>query len=158
MKLFKFYASMHYIIFKAQKQNIMPTFILVYDDNTVSYIPFIASIKTTYYKKIQFIRKLVNKNNIRVIYYISENYYYSIENIEKIQQVYSKRIKHASSTLLSINMISRNYEHIMTISFDIKNIECEAYAVNQINTPYEDIKCNSLKPILKELHNKKFAK
>ena len=38
---------------------------------------------------------------------IGEHYYYPIERINEIQQVYSERIKHASTTLLSINMISK---------------------------------------------------
>lgn len=58
MQLFKFYASMHYTIFNAQKKNIMPTFIIVYEDNTVSYISFIPTIKTTFYRKAQYVEKI----------------------------------------------------------------------------------------------------
>lgn len=63
---------------------------------------------------------MVRGNNIMVIYYVGENYYYPIEKIKKIQKASSQRIKYASTTHLSINMISKKYEHIMTISFDIK--------------------------------------
>ena len=76
----------------------------------------------------------------------------------KIQQPYSQRIKHASTTLLSLNMISKKYEHVMTISFDINNIECEDYAINQINNPYEDINCYWLNPILDVLKEKNLSK
>lgn len=157
MQLFKFYASMHYMIFKAQNKNIMPTFIVVYEDNTVSYIPFISTVKTTFYKKAQYIEKIARKKNVRVIYFIGENYYYPIEKIKEIQQAYSQRIKHASMTLLSFNMISPKYEHIMTISLDTKNIECEAYSMNQINNPYEDINCYWLNPILDALNEKNLS-
>ncbi len=51
-------------------------------------------------------------------------------------------------------MISRKYEHVMTISFDTKNIECEAYAINQILTPYEENNCYWLNPILVALKEK----
>ena len=158
MQLFKFYASMHYTIFNAQKKNIMPTFIIVYEDNTVSYISFIPTIKTTFYRKAQYVEKIARKKDIRVIYFIGENYYYPIEKIKEIQQSYSQRIKHASTTLLSINMMSKKYEHIMTIIFDTKNIECEAYAINQINNPYEDINCHWLNPILDILKEKNLSK
>lgn len=154
MQLFKFYASIHYTIFKAQNNNIMPTFIIIYDDNTVSYMPFVATIKTTFYKKSRQVEKMVMGNNIRVIYFVGENYYYPIEQIKNFQKPYSKRIKHASTTLLSLNMVSKKYEHIMTISFDTKNIECEAYAINQINNPYEDVNCYWLNPILIALKDK----
>ena len=154
MQLFKFYASIHYTIFKAQNNNIMPTFIIIYDDNTVSYMPFVATIKTTFYKKSRKKEKMVRENSIRVIYFVGENYYYPIEQIKNFQKPYSKRIKHASTTLLSLNMVSKKYEHIMTISFDTKNIECEAYAINQINNPYEDVNCYWLNPILIALKDK----
>ena len=154
MNLFKYYASMHYTVFKAQNNNIMPTFIIIYDDNTVSYMPFVATIKTTFYKKARIVEKIAKEENVRVIYFIGENYYYPIEKINDIQQVYSKRIKHASTTLLSMNMISKKYKHIMTISFDTKNIDCEAYAVNQINNPYEEDNCYWLNPILQALKEK----
>ena len=154
MQLFKFYASIHYTIFKAQNNNIMPTFIIIYDDNTVSYMPFVATIKTTFYKKSRQVEKMVRENSIRVIYFVGENYYYPIEQIKNFQKPYSKRIKHASTTLLSLNMVSKKYEHIMTISFDTKNIECEAYAINQINNPYEDVNCYWLNPILIALKDK----
>lgn len=154
MQLFKFYVSIYYTIFKAQNNNIMPTFIIIYDDNTVSYMPFVATIKTTFYKKSRQVEKMVRENSIRVIYFVGENYYYPIEKIKEIQQAYSQRIKHASTTLLSLNMVSKKYEHIMTIAFDIKNIECEAYSINQINNPYEDINCYWLNPILVALKEK----
>ena len=154
MQLFKFYAFMHYTIFKSQNNNIMPTFIIIYEDNTVSYIPFVTTVKTTYYKKARFVERIARKENVRVIYYIGENYYYPIEIINEIQQVYSERIKHASTTLLSINMISKKYEHIVTISFDTKNIDCETYAVNQINNPCEEENCFWLNPILAALREK----
>lgn len=158
MELFKFYASMHYTIFNLQKKNIMPTFIIVYEDNTVSYIPFIPTIKTTFYRKAQYVEKIARKKDIRVVYFIGENFYYPIEKIKEIQQPYSQRIKHASTTLLSLNMISKKYEHVMTISFDINNIECEDYAINQINNPYEDINCYWLNPILDVLKEKNLSK
>ncbi len=154
MQLFKFYALMHCTIFKVQNKDIMPTFIVVYNDNTVSYIPFISTIKTTFYKKSRQVEKMVRESSIRVIYFVGENYYYPIEQIKNFQKPYSKRIKHASTTLLSLNMISKKYEHIMTISFDTKNIECEAYAINQINNPYEDVNCYWLNPILIALKDK----
>jgi len=131
----------------------MPTFIVVYEDNTVSYIPFIPTIKITFYKKVQYIEKIARKNNVRVIYFIGENYYYPIEKIKEIQKAYNQRIKHASITLLSLNMISKKYEHIMTISFDTKNIECETYAINQINKPYANKNCSWLTPILSAIKN-----
>lgn len=55
-------------------------------------------------------------------------------------------------------MMSKKYEHIMTIIFDTKNIECEAYAINQINNPYEDINCHWLNPILDILKEKNLSK
>lgn len=150
-QLFKFYAYMHYTIFKAQKNNIMPSFIIIYNDKTVSYMPFAPTIKTTFYKKARIVEKIAKKENVRVIYFIGENYYYPIEKINEIQQVYSERIKHASTTLLSINMISKKYQYIKTISFDTHNINCEAYAINQINNPYDEENCYWLNPILQAL-------
>lgn len=40
--------------------------------------------------------------------FIGENFYYPIDKINEIRQVYSQRIKYASTTLLSMNMISKN--------------------------------------------------
>jgi len=111
------------------------------------------TIKITFYKKVQYIEKIARKNNVRVIYFIGENYYYPIEKIKEIQKAYNQRIKHASITLLSLNMISKKYEHIMTISFDTKNIECETYAINQINKPYANKNCSWLTPILSAIKN-----
>jgi len=54
---------------------------------------------------------------------------------------------------ISLNMISKKYEHIMTISFDTKNIECETYAINQINKPYANKNCSWLTPILSAIKN-----
>lgn len=111
-----------------------------------------------FYRKAQYVEKIARKKDIRVVYFIGENFYYPIEKIKEIQQPYSQRIKHASTTLLSLNMISKKYEHVMTISFDINNIECEDYAINQINNPYEDINCYWLNPILDVLKEKNLSK
>lgn len=48
-------------------------------------------------------------------------------------------------------MISKKYQYIKTISFDTHNIHCEAYAINQINNPYDEENCYWLNPILQAL-------
>lgn len=45
----------------------MPTFIIIYDDNTVSYMPFVATIKTTFYKKARIVENIAKEKNVRGI-------------------------------------------------------------------------------------------
>lgn len=51
-KLFLRFSSMHTVIFQMQEHEIMPVFMLVYDDQTYRMIPFAATSKTTFYRKV----------------------------------------------------------------------------------------------------------
>ena len=67
---------LHIEIYKIQKYQIMPTFIVVYKDNTLKTKSYCFSIKTTMYRIINNIAEEITKEKINAVYIVCENYFY----------------------------------------------------------------------------------
>lgn len=105
-KIFNKFLQMHITIYNHQNKNIMPVFMLVYNDDTFRLIPFLATTKATFYRKVNEIVNSVDFDEIISIFYCGEYYSYCLNEFEKINELnYDERTKTASQELLTFIML-----------------------------------------------------
>jgi hypothetical protein len=109
---------MHLLIFQMQN-NLLPTCMIIYSDNTFELDSFGFSIKTTVYRKFNEIAKRIEKDNIVNILFVTEMYTYDFNDIQKFDS--QERIKHAKNEILSFFMID-NQLSIKSRSYDTKKV------------------------------------
>lgn len=154
--LFQKFASMHFIIYKLQNKNIMPTFMLLFDDDTFSHIPFIVTVKTTLYRMTSKIAKITREKNVIAVFFVGEFYSYSLDSIDKFKQIqreYNERIGMSETTFLTCNMIYKNYPSILSIHIDNSKLEDENYVAEQIRSIESTCLFSWLQPIYQSLHS-----
>lgn len=107
-KLFLRFSSMHTVIFQMQEHEIMPVFILVYDDQTYRMIPFAATSKATFYRKVSEIKNMPDFKEVSAVFYCGEYYLYDAKQLHEIsERPYSERIHNAQKEILSFVMIAK---------------------------------------------------
>ena len=125
---------MHIICFQQQNHSIMPVFMIIFKDDTYSLMPFIASIKSTFYRKINEISDRPDFDEVTAVLYCGEYYTYpnSPEDIQKlINTPYSERIKRATSEVLYFNMLLRQCGE-WSVGFDENKIDDMEYVSKQL--------------------------
>jgi len=106
--LFKRFASYHVAIYQMQNHDIMPVFMLVYADHTFRTIPFVATTKATFYRKVQDVIRMPDFADVVAVFYCGECYAYDVEQFAEInQKPYSERTSMAKKELLSFSMLSK---------------------------------------------------
>lgn len=63
---------MHSMIYLLQKGHFLSTFFIEYDDQTYQTVSFSASIRTTYYRFINRVAKVVTDNRVVNVYFVTE--------------------------------------------------------------------------------------
>jgi hypothetical protein len=101
--LFNKFELMHLIIFPMQK-TLMPTCLIVYNDNTFELLSFGFSIKTTIYRKFNEIAKRIKADGITHVLFVTEMYVYDPKHLNKDSR---ERIKHATHEILAFYMIDQ---------------------------------------------------
>lgn len=130
--LFKCFASYHVAIYQMQNHDIMPTFMLIYSDRTFRMIPFVATVKATFYRKVQEVIKMPDFSDIVAVFYCGECFEYDVEQFAEInQKPYSKRTSMAKRELLAFSMLLKNGGE-MTIYFDESRIDDMEYVAERI--------------------------
>lgn len=130
-ELFLQFASMHTVIFQMQGHNIMPVFMLVYDDQTYRMIPFTASIKTTFYRTVQEIINMKDFKEVTAVFWCGEYYIYDVERFSKFnEKSYSDRTHNAQKEALSFIMIAKDGGE-MSITLDKSRIDDKEYISKQ---------------------------
>lgn len=130
-QLFLRFASMHTVIFQMQGHNIMPVFMLVYNDQTYRMIPFVSTTKATCYRTVLEVIKMPDFDEVSAVFYCGEYYLYDDIQLGKItKQPYSERIHNAQKEILSFVMIARDGGE-MDIDLDEGRIEDMQYVSEQ---------------------------
>lgn len=128
---FAFFVSMHSQIYLKQNQHIMTTFFIKYADDTIAIASFDATLRTTFYRKINEIAMRVKKEEVDVVYYVSEFVTYGSvsckEEIEALAGVpYIERREKSQSSILAFYQISME---------GVKCILAEGEQVNDLLSP-----------------------
>ncbi|WP_164875588.1 hypothetical protein [Apibacter sp. HY039] len=80
---FEAFVIMH-IMALDQKGTLMPTFLIIYEDDTFEFMSYLSSIKTVTYRKINEIAERVKIDKIKKVFYATEMISYNIKNYNKI--------------------------------------------------------------------------
>jgi hypothetical protein len=131
-ELFLRFVSMHTMIFQMQKHEIMPVFMLVYRNQTYKMIPFVATSKATYYRKVIELISLSDFDEVDAVFYCGEYYCYDVAQFAAInEKPYSERIDMAEKAVLAFVMIAKgNCE--MSLDFDESKVDDLKYVKEQL--------------------------
>lgn len=102
---FEYFVSLHAMIYLQQHEHIMTTFFVKYVDDSVTIISFDASLRTTFYRKINEVAGLVANEDVDAVYLVTEFIGYKSMSIGKdleefASTPYSKRRENALKTML----------------------------------------------------------
>lgn len=134
--IFNNFIIMHIQIFSMQK-TLMPTFMIIYRDETFELKSFHASIKTTMYRKINDIAKKIEKDNIKSIFLVTEmlNYTNKENNYNAILNINSsERIKYKTSESLCFFMLDESLQY-KSYYFNSEKIDDMEYLVSILHNP-----------------------
>lgn len=143
---FSYFISIHIDAYIHQKRNIMPTFMIIYKDNTFKMKSYSFSLRTTLYRKINDITDIIRREKVKSVYIVGENYYYNLDRDMTLTDFtripYSERIQYSQKTLLSFFMIDSNLNKI-SYSFDEAKIDDKKY-VNDVISKKPELKISKL--------------
>lgn len=117
--LFKLFLVMHLSIFNLQK-SLMPTIMIVYDDDTYEMTSFHTTVKTTYYRKINEITNRIASDEINSIFFVTEMLNYSSNEVFNKDLI--ERIKNKISESLGFFMINQDL-NCKSVFFEINKAE-----------------------------------
>ena len=131
--IFERFMKFHIVIYQMQKHTIMPVFNVIYSDNTSQMIPFVATTKSTFYRKVNEIIEKTNFDEVSAVFYCGEYYYHNFKQFPEINTMpYSERLKMAEKELLCFTIISKQIGE-RTISFDTQRIDDAGYIIEQLH-------------------------
>ena len=120
------------ISFQLQDHQIVPVFMLAYDDFTYRMIPFVATTKATFYRKVSEILAMPDFDEVEAVFYCGEYYLYDSDQFSGInEKTYSDRISQAKAEVLSFCMTLKGGGK-MEICFDEQKIDDIEYVAQQI--------------------------
>ncbi|NDV95479.1 hypothetical protein D0T84_11245 [Dysgonomonas sp. 521] len=146
------FITMHIVVFSMQK-TLMPTFMIVYEDETFALKSFHASIKTTMYRTINDIAKRIESDKIKSIFYVTEMLKYANESNdyrEILKMNSNDRAKYRTSELLCFYMLDSNL-HFQSYCFDSEKIDDMGYVMSILKSQFQESTItNFLQPIKDE--------
>lgn len=141
-QIFMKFVSMHIAIFQMQQHDIMPVFMIVYNDDTFRMLPFMATTKATFYRKVLEITDMADFQEASAVFYCGEYYFYDINQFSEInEKPYSERIHSAQKEILSFVMIGRENSE-MSIELEEERIDEMEYVLEQLQKVESDNKHN----------------
>lgn len=151
--LFEKFVLLHVAI---QTTDLMPTMMLVYEDDTFTLDSYQSSVKTTFYRKINEVASKILKEDIKEIYYMA-TYVYCDYDIVKEQNLTSKeRIKHAKEEYLAFMKVDKNLaEEECLISEKILNDPKSIYQEVKNHSKSLEAGKNNLFPIIEAFKEKR---
>lgn len=107
---FETFVSLHATIYRKQQGHIMTTFFVKYADDTIIIISFDASLRTTFYRKINEVAMMISNEDVDSVYLVTEFIGYKSVQIGKeldelINTPYSLRRENAKETMLAFFQI-----------------------------------------------------
>lgn len=147
--LFDNFIMMHLTIFQMQNE-LMPTCLIFYKDQTMQFMSFDSSIKTTVYRKLNEIANRIETEGIVEVFYVGEMYLYSNnENILNLES--SERIKHKHSESLIFFKASHDELTNCCYLFDSDKIDDMEYIVSILHQKESEIKSLAfMNPVINE--------
>lgn len=157
---FAFFVSMHSQIYLKQHQHIMPTFFVKYADDTIAIVSFDATLRTTFYRKINEIALKVKNEEIEAVYYVTEFVTYgSISNKEEFEALirlpYIERRMKSKSSILTFYQVSKDGVKCILAKREQINDLLTPQGVTQFKKEYDMSYCFFLTPLLTAFANKK---
>lgn len=116
--LFSKFELMHVVIFQMGK-SLLPTYLILYSDDTFELVTFGFSIKTTVYRKFNEIARRIEADKIVNVLFVTEMYIYDLDEVSKLDS--RERIEHAKNEILAFYMIDKHLA-IKSHSYDTKQI------------------------------------
>lgn len=139
LNLLRVFASHHVEIARIQRtqssdSELMPVFLIIYENATYSfYGPITGTNKSTFYRSISNICKIINNNQVKAVLVLSEAYFYKNKDLAQLQNMkYEDRIKEASGVNILFSLISKQINNICSIGIDYKNLFNDMYVYNKI--------------------------
>lgn len=150
---FAFFVSMHSQIYLKQHQHIMPTFFVKYADDTIAIVSFDATLRTTFYRKINEIALKVKNEEIEAVYYVTEFVTYgSISNKEEFETLirlpYIERRMKSQSSILTFYQVSKDGVKCILAKREQINDLLTPQGVTQFKKEYDMSYCFFLTPLL----------
>lgn len=150
---FAFFVSMHSQIYLKQHQHIMPTFFVKYADDTIAIVSFDATLRTTFYRKINEIALKVKNEEIEAVYYVTEFVTYgSISNKEEFETLirlpYIERRMKSQSSILTFYQVSKDGVKCILAKREQINDLLTQQGVTQFKKEYDMSYCFFLTPLL----------
>jgi len=121
------FVMMHLVTFQMQKR-LMPTCLIVYNDEKMEFRSFDSSIKTTTYRKLFEIAHQIEAEDMKEVFYVGEMYHYP--NTEHILSLESReRIKYMNAESLIFfksgqDLVTKSY------SFDSSRVNDPIYVAS----------------------------
>jgi hypothetical protein len=110
--------ALHIKIYREQGKCILPTFIIVYDDDTMIMKTFDASLRTTTYRYINEIANDIKSGkDIKAVMLINEMWFYS--NKDVLNKSYEERVHTESPTLFfTTHLVNKDNESSIFVEAD----------------------------------------
>jgi len=148
--LFDNFIMMHLVTFQKQKC-LMPTCLIIYNDQKMQFMSFESSIKTTIYRKLYEIANRIEAEGIVEIMYVGEMYQYAKkENILNLES--RERIRYMSSE--SLVFFKSSYDlNTSSYSFNsakVDDVEYVASVLVKKDNAYNNLAF--MKPIINEFN------
>ncbi|MBR5069176.1 MAG: hypothetical protein IKX25_07210 [Bacteroidales bacterium] len=110
MDFYEAFIYLHSFIYIKQNHHLLSTFFLEYGDNTYQMITFSASLRTTMYRYINRVSKMIYDNDIINVYLVTEAVRYqgmNIKHLPKFLQLnYEERKQYITGTYLSFYKVT----------------------------------------------------
>ena len=125
MDFYEAFIYLHSFIYIKQNHNLLSTFFLEYEDNTYQMITFSASLRTTMYRYINRVSKMVFDNDIANVYLVTEMIGYQGVDIRHLtdflQLNYEERKPYRTVTYLTFYKVTSTGA-IFPIMIDTDNL------------------------------------
>lgn len=122
---FEAFVWIHSLIYIQQRKKLMPTFFVEYEDDSYQIITFAATIRTTMYRYVNRIACMVEKENIKNVYFVTEFIGYVSLNKKTLndflQLNYREREAFQTRTYLSFYQVS-SFGKVSTALIDANDL------------------------------------
>ena len=125
MDFYEAFIYLHSFIYVKQNRHLLSTFFLEYEDNTYQMITFSASLRTTMYRYINRVSKMVSENDIANVYLVTETVGYQGVDIKHLSDFlrlnYEERKPYRTVTYLTFYKVTSDGV-IIPIMIDSDNL------------------------------------
>lgn len=118
---------------KSKESELIPVFLIVYEDDTFSfYGPITGTNKSTFYRVVNDVTKIVERNEVKLVLILTEAYRYNTNIEQLLSMKYENRIREAAGVMIWCSLISKNLEKIYATAIDYENLFDDKYISEQV--------------------------